>query len=100
LARGIEQAEPFASAPDRSPAIQMPPHEHLEAGAGAAPGLLRELEHDALERHRVVWGDHPRVLVAEDLVEIEIAEPHPRGIGVPGRVAEGGVVLRDEHVRR
>jgi hypothetical protein len=47
-----KKAEPLGSAPDRVPAVEMTPHENLEAGAGPSAGLRAELQ-----RHGVVLAD-------------------------------------------
>jgi hypothetical protein len=80
------------------PPVEGAPHEHLEAGAGAPAGLLGQWQDDAVERDRIVPAHHARLFVTEDLVQIEIADRHPRRFWIPRGVAEGRVVLRHDDV--
>ena len=72
-------------------AIEMPPDEDAQASTRAASRLLADLERDAIGGDDIVAADHPLVLDAEDLVEIEATERHEGGAGVEGQPTELGV---------
>jgi hypothetical protein len=76
-------AEPPGPAPDRVGAIEVPADDDAQADAGGAAGLLGELQPDAAERHGVVLGDAPFVLLTQDLLELD-AKGHEGGDGIGG----------------
>ena len=72
-------------------------HPDAEPGAAAPPGLLGQLQGQALEAHDIVPADDPLVLLGQDVIEVDgVAEGH-EGAGRIGRGAgELGVVVGDE----
>src|SRR5258706_15498342 len=60
--------------PDRVVAGEMPADEDAEAGAGAAAGLLGQLEGEAVRGHHIVAPDDAFLLDAENLLEVDAAE--------------------------
>ena len=95
-AAGGIQAEPSGPAPDREAAIEMPADGDPSPGPGWPARLLRQLQADGVEAHGVVGGDDPLIFLAQDLVEIDIAERHEGGRRIGGRVAEPRVVVGHE----
>jgi hypothetical protein len=61
-------------------AIEMTAHADVQAGAGAPPGLLGQLQGDRVERDDIVRCDGALLDVTEDLVEIDV----PHGAQTPG----------------
>src|SRR5207249_6350523 len=59
-------------------AVEVPAHEDPQAGTGAPPGLLGDLQRHAVGRHDVIAADHAFVLHAEDLLEIHAPEGQDR----------------------
>src|SRR5256712_7368350 len=57
-------------------AVEVAAHEDAQTGAGAAPGLLGDLQRHAVGRHDIVAADHAVGLDAEDLIEIYAPERH------------------------
>jgi hypothetical protein len=96
LARRIEAAETVRPAPDGVRRVEMPAHDHAEAGAGRPARLLGELESQAREGHDVVEADDALSFLTQDLVEVHVAQWDERRGGVGGRPREGGVVVRNE----
>ena len=74
MAAGIEQAEAAGPKPYGVAGIEVTTDDHAEPRAGAAAGLLGQLQDHAVEDHRVVAADHTLVLLTEDLLEIHAAQ--------------------------
>src|SRR5258705_12949621 len=74
--------------PDRVVAGEMPADEDAEAGAGAAAGLLGQLEGEAVSGHHIVAPDDAFLLDAENLLEVDAAEWDKGGRRVGGRPPE------------
>jgi hypothetical protein len=79
---GIIAAEALGAAPDRVATIEVGADGDAEAGAGAAPGLLGELQGDVIEGDDVIERDGAVFLVAEDEVEGGGAERDKGGGGI------------------
>src|SRR5258706_13367983 len=71
--------------PDRVVAGEMPADEDAEAGAGAAAGLLGQLEGEAVSGHHIVAPDDAFLLDAENLLEGDAAGWDKGGRRVGGR---------------
>src|SRR5258706_7670210 len=82
--------------PDRVVAGEMPADEDAEAGAGAAAGLLGQLEGEAVSGHHIVAPDDAFLLDAENLLEVDAAEWDKGGRRVGGRPPELHVERREE----
>src|SRR5256712_11276050 len=86
--------EATGAIPERMMAVEVAAHEDAQTGAGAAPGLLGDLQRHAVGRHDIVAADHAVGLDAEDLIEIYAPERHEgRGSlrrGPPQFGVEGG----------
>jgi hypothetical protein len=76
--------------------VQIPPDEHVQAGAGASSGLRGDLQDLAAEGDRIVRRDDAFLLVTEDLVKLGRRERHKGRRALAGRTRERGVVLRHE----
>src|SRR2546428_4503376 len=76
--------------------VQMAADEHAQAGAGSASGLLVELQTHLPEDHRVVLADGALLLVAEDLIQVDLAQRHESRSSLPWGMGKGLVVTRHE----
>src|SRR5262245_10072360 len=88
---GVEEAEAARPQPDGMLTVEMPADEDAQPGAGAAPGLLAELQGDEVGGDDVVAADDALGLETEDLIEIDAPEGDEGRGGVSGRPAELGV---------
>ena len=77
-----EPAETVGAAPDRVGAIEMPAHDHAQAGAGRPARLFGELQTRAREGDGVVLTDGTVFFLTEDLVEVDVAEGDEGGSGI------------------
>src|SRR5205814_2297210 len=82
--------------PDGVAAVEVPADDDVEAGTRAPAGLLGELEDDPVEHDGVVAGDDARVLVTQDLLEIDPPERDEGGDGSGRWVGELGVDVGQE----
>src|SRR6266516_7137917 len=91
LALRSETPQTAGAEPHRVLTVEMAADEHMQPGAGAAAGLLGQLQRDEAGGDDVVAPDDALVLDAEDLVEIDPAEGDEGRRGVRGRARELGV---------
>jgi hypothetical protein len=66
------------------------------AGAGRPAGLLGQLQGHAIEAHDVIVSDDALLFLADDLLEIDVAEGNEGRRGIGRGAGEGGVVVGDE----
>ena len=66
--------------------MDIPTHGDAEARAGPPARLLGQLQGDLIESHHIVLADGPRVLLAQDAVELDAVQGNECGGGVGRRV--------------
>ena len=76
--------------------MDIPAHGDAQAGAGPPARLLRQLQGDLIESHHIVLADGPRVLLAQDAVELDAVQGGERGRRVGRWVREFFIVVGDE----
>src|SRR5262245_29222919 len=79
-------------------AVEVAADTDAEAGAGATPGLLGELQGHRVKDDDVVLAHGAVVRLAEDLVEIDVPDGDEGGGGIGGRPGELRVVGGEEVV--
>ncbi len=72
----------------------------MEAGIGAAAGLLGKLQGEPVGGDDVVAADDARGLDAQDLLEIDAAEGHEGGGGIGQRRPNSALKAGGKCVRR
>jgi hypothetical protein len=85
LAERVEAAQAARGVAHRVLAVEMAANEHVQPGAGAAAWWLGQLQGDEAGGDDMVAPDDPRILDAEDLVEIDAAEGDEGRGGIRGR---------------
>jgi hypothetical protein len=95
-ARRIVAAQALRTAPDGVVTIEVTADDDPQPGAGAAAGLLVELQGHALEDDNIVEADRALFLVAEDEVQIDGPEGDEGAGRVRRQTGELGVVVCDE----
>src|SRR4029453_11085771 len=90
LALRVEAAQTAGAVPHRMLTVEMAADEDVQAGTGAAAGLLGQLERDEAGGDDVIAPDHALVLDAEDLLKVDAAEGDERRRGVRGQAGEFG----------
>ena len=95
-AGGVVAAQALRAAPDGVGAIEVAADGDAEPRAGAAAGLLGELQGDALEDDDIVEADGALFLMAQDEIQIDGAERDEGRVRVRRRAGELGVVVGDE----
>jgi len=95
---GVVAPQTPGRVPDAVLAVKMAVDAHAQAGAGAAAGLLGELQRHRVEHDDVVLPHGAVFGLAEDLVEIDVADGDEGGGGIGRRPRELFVVGGDEVV--
>ena len=83
----VVAAEAARAMPDREQPMDIPTHGNAEASAGPPARLLGQLQGDLLEGHHIVLADRPRVLLAQDAVEVHAMQGNECGAGPAGGCA-------------
>jgi len=100
LAVTVVAAEAARAMPDREQPMDIPTHGDAEARAGPPARLLGQLQGNLIKSHHIVLADGPRVLLAQDAVELDAVQGNECGGGVGRRVRELLVVIGDELFRQ
>ena len=96
----VVAAEAACAMPDREQPMDIPAHGDAEARAGAPARLLGQLQGDLIEGHHIVLADGPRILLAQDAVELDAVQGDEGRRRIGRRVRELLVVVGDEPRRQ
>src|SRR5918993_1112442 len=88
MAGAVVPAEAAGAVPDGVMAVEVTTHDDAQAGTGAAPRLLGDLQRDTVGGDDVIATDHAFIFETEDLIEIDPAEGNKGGGGISGRSAK------------